>query len=279
MELVPPKVQKIIVAPLNWGLGHATRSIPIIRKLLAQKKEVILASDGEALELLQAEFPDLDSATLPSYKVRYDYSSLPMIVLSNSQNISSAIRRERKKCRTLVEEHQADMVISDSRFGFRCDTVPSVIITHQLNPLSSNPVLKWFLERGNRYYLNKFDECWVPDDAEHSLSGILSQNSKINKVRYLGPLSRLDKSLANNSDKYDLTIVLSGPEPARSRLEAELVETINTSDKRICLIRGTKAAKSIVLPDYWTTYNLASSQEMNILMVIGVLDISKMLQN
>lgn len=263
MELVPPTAKRIIVAPLNWGLGHATRSVPIIRKLLSQDKEVILASDGEALELLRAEFPQLATVSLPSYKVRYDNTSLLMIVLRNSLNISTAIHREKAKCKQLLKELKPDMIISDSRFGFRNRSVRSVIITHQLNPQSSNPIMRWFLEKGNRYFLNKFDECWVPDDVEHKLSGILSQNLKIKKVRYLGPLSRLDKTFRVESEVYDLAIVLSGPEPARSKLEAKLIDILGDAPSKICLVRGTKAAPSITLPDSWTTYHLADSQQIN----------------
>lgn len=263
MELVPPTAKRIIVAPLNWGLGHATRTIPIVRELLAQEKEVILASDGEALELLKAEFPQLKAVTLPSYQVRYDYASLFMLMLSNSPNISTAIRKEKAKCKQLIQELKPDMIISDSRFGFRNKSVRSVIITHQLYPLGSNPILRWFLEKGNRRFLNKFDECWVPDDMEHKLSGVLSQNPRINNVRFLGPLSRLDKNHTVKSEGYDLAIVLSGPEPARSKVEARLIELLEESPKKICLVRGTKAPAQVTLPKRWTIHHLADSQQIN----------------
>jgi len=262
--LIPQQVQKIIVAPLNWGLGHAARSIPIIQELISQGKKVHIASDGAALELLQKEFPQLPSSTITAYMVRYNYSSLAMIMLSNSLNVSKAIQREHQECRALVKELKADMVISDSRFGFRSESVPSVIITHQLNPLSSNPILKYFLEKGNRFFLNNFDECWVPDDAEHSLSGILSQNSKVKKVRYLGKLSRFKKDLITDEKKiFDLAVILSGPEPARTKLETQLIKLLSSSDKQICLIRGTKAAPTRTLPTNWTIHHLANSLKIN----------------
>ena len=65
------KNKKIIVAPLNWGLGHATRCIPIINGLLENGFEPIIASDGVALELLKKEFPKLISFELPSYNIKY----------------------------------------------------------------------------------------------------------------------------------------------------------------------------------------------------------------
>ena len=63
--------KKVLVAPLNWGLGHATRCIPIIRELIRQGAEVYLASDGAALTLLKLEFPELRIFELPSYGIRY----------------------------------------------------------------------------------------------------------------------------------------------------------------------------------------------------------------
>ena len=38
--------RRVLIAPLNWGIGHATRCIPIIKRLLEAGKEVIVAADG-----------------------------------------------------------------------------------------------------------------------------------------------------------------------------------------------------------------------------------------
>ncbi len=48
--------KKILVAPLNWGLGHATRCIPIIEALENNGYVPIIASDGVALEMLKKNF-------------------------------------------------------------------------------------------------------------------------------------------------------------------------------------------------------------------------------
>jgi len=263
MFLVPAEAQRIIVAPLNWGLGHATRSIPIIRRLVEQGKEVIIASDGEALELLIEEFPELPYHELPSYKVKYDHESLFRIVLSNSINIRTAIKREHISCKKLVEQCKADFVISDSRFGFRSSRVPSVIVTHQLKPISRNPLLKLLLNLGNAYYLNRFRECWVPDNEIRSLSGKLSENRLIRNASFIGPLSRLTKKTSSTgTKKYDLAILLSGPEPARTKLEAQLIQVLKASKKKICLVRGTTRASKTSFPEGWTILQLANSTQM-----------------
>ena len=267
MDFIPSSAQTIIIAPLNWGLGHATRCIPIINAFLANNKKVILASDGEALQLLKQEFPRLPHETLPGYKVRYDSDSLLQIVLGNSTNIARAIRKEKKAAKQLVDKHHTDLIISDSRFGFRAQKAHNIIISHQLNPQASNPLLKILLERGNRYFLNQFDKCWIPDTADHKLSGLLSQNNKIKCQHYIGPLSRFNTE--NNSadtnaiKKFDLSIILSGPEPARSKLETELIKTLAASSKKICLVRGTKELSTYQSPSSnWTIYDRLNSDQL-----------------
>ena len=63
--------KRILVAPLHWGLGHATRCIPIINALIEHSFEPIIASDGVALDLLKKEFPKLLCLELPSYNIEY----------------------------------------------------------------------------------------------------------------------------------------------------------------------------------------------------------------
>ena len=78
-----PKNKRILFAIMGWGLGHATRSIPLIRSLL-NNHEVILASKGIALNLLRQDFPNLKCITFPDYAVRYPRNKdflLPFICL------------------------------------------------------------------------------------------------------------------------------------------------------------------------------------------------------
>ena len=63
--------KNILIAPLNWGLGHATRCIPIIKALEENGFNPIIASDGVALALLKKEFPHLITLELPSYNIKY----------------------------------------------------------------------------------------------------------------------------------------------------------------------------------------------------------------
>ena len=257
---------KIIIAPLNWGLGHATRCIPLINTLLKAGKEVILASDGEALELLQEEFPQLNTEVLPAYNVLYKSDKVFQLVLSNAPKIFSAIRRERKVADQLYNKHKPDLIISDSRFGFRSDKVKSVIISHQLQLVSSNAFVGHWMNLVNTRLLNKFDGCWIPDDEQHSLSGELSQNPKIKSQSYLGTLSRLSPDVSSQKI-YDVTMILSGPEPARTNLEENLIKDFNTSTNNFCLVRGTTRLAPLALPTNWTVIDRANSTQINRLLL------------
>jgi len=258
MELVPPKAKRIIIAPLNWGLGHATRCIPIINQLIDHDKEVILASDGIALDLLRREFPQLQWTSLPSYNVSYRSDNLTQIIVSNSLRVTKAIYAEYFTCRSLVRKYQPDFIISDSRFGFRSTKVPSVILTHQLNPLAGNNPVGYLVKKMNNYYLNRFDECWIPDESNSLLSGSLSHNPKINNQSYIGILSRLTSKTVTSD--YDLGLILSGPEPARSKLEKELITILGNQDLKVVLIRGAKVKTTVPAPQSWTVYDLATSE-------------------
>ena len=263
MEFVPSHILKIIVAPLNWGLGHATRSIPIIQQLIDAGKEVVIASDGEALELLKREFPSLPAYHLPGYNVRYTSKNLWGILFKNSTNVMSAIRKEKAAARAIVQETGADMIISDSRFGFRVSGIPSVIISHQLSPIADDFLLHKIINWGNSYLLNLFNKCWVPDDNLQTLSGKLSEPNLIKKVEYIGPLSRLEKVEKSNM-AYDISIILSGPEPARSDLESKLASKANRSRKKICFVRGTVAPETrTIFSKHVTVVDLADSAQIS----------------
>ena len=71
--------KRILVAPLDWGIGHATRCIPIINALINHNYEVILAADGRPLHLLSAEFPQLEIIRFEGYNIKYS-NYLPMSI-------------------------------------------------------------------------------------------------------------------------------------------------------------------------------------------------------
>ena len=236
--------KRIVVAPLHWGLGHATRCIPIIRDL-CKNNTVAIASDGEALKLLQTEFPELDSFELPSYGIRYTFDSMIANMIIQGPGAIATIRKESKKANEIAENWNADILISDNRFGFRSDKTTNIYITHQLNIPANNPLIANIASRAHKRIINKFDQCWVPDyKGSKTLAGKMSQvNVKI-PTTYLGPVSRLKKESLPIT--YDFAAILSGPEPQRTTFESILMNVFSEfSDKKFCLVRGTSAERKV----------------------------------
>ncbi len=242
----------ILVAPLNWGMGHATRCIPIIRELKEHGFEVVLGSDGVALALLQKEFPKLECVELPSYHIEYAKKGkyFKWKLLKNSPKMMKAIKEERKQVKALVKSGRIDGIISDNRLGVYHKKVPSVFVTHQLKVLTGTTT--WLSTKAHHQFIRKFDECWVPDVAgTPNLSGKLGHPKKRSKnIHYLGPLSRLESKVLPK--KYDLMIILSGPEPQRTLLEERLSEEAKHFDGNVLFIRGKMAAKQ----EQFTNLNL-----------------------
>jgi uncharacterized protein (TIGR00661 family) len=246
--------KNILVAPLNWGLGHATRCIPIIKKLEEYHYTPILASDGNALELLKKEFPHLICLALPSYEIKYSKKgkNFKWKLVKNSPKTIRAIVKEKKVIKKWIEEYNLSGIISDNRLGVRSKKIPSVFITHQLTVLSGKTT--WISSKIHQFYISKFTECWVPDiEGPYNLSGKLGHLPKTHlKLKYIGVLSRLNKK--NLPIKNQLMVLLSGPEPQRSLLEEKLKLELIGFNKQVIFIKGIIEAKQKIEKKGLITY-------------------------
>lgn len=194
-------------------MGHATRCVPVIRKL-AQNNTVILGITPLTRTILEVEFPELKKIYVPSYNIRYS-NILPVWskLLFDWPRIRRIIRAERELIERIAEDEKIDVVISDSRFGLHTKAAYSVFITHQL--FLKAPFAADFAQAINKRYIKNFNEVWVPDfaDLNSSLSGELSHGRHYHpNVKYIGPLSRLEPT-AGVEIKYDYLLLPSGPEP------------------------------------------------------------------
>lgn len=238
----PAASPKVLVAPLNWGLGHATRCIPIIQELLRQGCTVLLAGEGAQKALLQREFPSLRFLSLPGYRVRYAASALwlaPKIV-AQIPRLLSAVKNEQAWLQKVAAEEKIDAVVSDNRYGLHHPAVHSVFVTHQLRIKAPLPWAEDVLQTLNYRYLNCFHECWIPDaEGGANLAGALSHPAAPPQipVRYLGPLSRFAAHQKANEGNY-LLLILSGPEPQRTLLETIFLEELKSYTKPVVLVRG-----------------------------------------
>ena len=221
----------ILITPLNWGLGHATRCIPIIKALLENNYIPIIASDGIALELLRKEFPYIKTLKLPSYQIEYakNGKNFKWKLLRNFPKMMKAVLNEKKMVKKWINKYDIGGIISDNRLGVFSKKVPSVFITHQLNVMTGNTT--WITSKLHQHIIKKYKECWVPDVEETpNLTGKLGHLETTDlKLKYIGPLSRMQKK--ENAKVYDLMIILSGPEPQRGLLEEKLRKEFNNNMK------------------------------------------------
>jgi len=255
--------QRILVASLNWGLGHSTRCIPIINALINQDFEPIIASDGAALLFLKKEFPKLLALELPCYHIRYPKKStyFKFHFLKSIPKIYTTIQQERQQTDKIIRDLNITGIISDNRLGVVSNKVPTVFMTHQITVLSG--LTSWLSTKVHQYYIEKYDECWIPDHQEHgNLSGKLGRNTSIKiPVKYLGPLSRFKKR--KTTMKYDFLILISGPEPQRSFFEELLLKTFKYYSGNIIMVRGViEQEVSQINYGNMTIYNFLSSNEL-----------------
>jgi len=234
---------RILVAVLNWGLGHASRSIPIIRAL-KKHNDVILASTGRSLTLLRDEFPDCEILDFPDYNVKYSRNSLVffLYLIIQIPRIFVRLLIEHYQTERLVKKHDIDLIFSDNRYGVYSNKIPSFLMTHQLQ--FKLPILircceftsVWF----NRLAFRKFKHIIVPDiDGSANLTGNLGHPRAFQnyaKLTYIGFLSSIDKK--PSTGPIDILFMISGPEPQRSILEELILKQVESISGRRVVVLG-----------------------------------------
>jgi uncharacterized protein (TIGR00661 family) len=232
----------VLVAPLDWGLGHATRCIPVIHGCLNADFEVIIGASGSSYEMLKKEFPLLLIVRMPSYGLRYGKKRWQTVLklLLQSFKILITINRESKWLKEFYKKKHLDIIISDNRFGLYHRSAYTIFITHQLSiKTPGNNWIEKMVQKINYRFINKFNHCWIPDAAGNmNLAGELSHPASMPgiPVTYLGSLSRIKKQSAviNNH----LLILLSGPEPQRSILEEMITTQLKALQLSAIMVRG-----------------------------------------
>jgi uncharacterized protein (TIGR00661 family) len=232
------KNKKIIFTVLNWGIGHATRSIPLIHQLQKNGNEVLIISDGEALNVLKISFPDQEIKEIPSYNISYPQKgSFTLGMLRQSFQIIKAIKSEKEAITLIAKSFRPDILISDNRYGCYLEDVPSYIITHQLQLMYKNPLKKWLSHLIINYLVRPFDAIWIPDHASINLSGAMTHPKMVIPKYFIGLHTSL--KIEDTPLKNSVMIMLSGPEPRRSQLENTFLELIpKVSDSNFILVAG-----------------------------------------
>lgn len=246
---LPVMPKRILICPLNWGLGHATRCVPVINAIIKQGADVLLAADGAAFDFLKLEFSEQKIIRLPGYNIRYPLKgNMIFSMVVQLPKIFSAIKAEHLLLRKIIDEHNIDIVVSDNRYGCYSENIPSVFITHQLH-IQTPPgllLLKPFINSLNKKYISRFTKVWVPDIAgENNLTEKLSHPPAKNAV-YIGALSRFKNGKNNFKEKYRLLVLLSGPEPQRTMLEQKLLKQLENFPEPVLFVRGVFCEEKIL---------------------------------
>ena len=241
------KSPRILVCPLNWGLGHATRCIPIVKELLQAGAEVIIGANGDAAALLKKEFPSLVHLDTPGITMKYSKARLlfPLVMASQFGNFKKQIAEEKNWLEKTIVAYNIDGVISDNRYGLYITKIPSVLITHQLNIKTGFG--NWVDAVVNKMFLlpllNRFSTIWIPDnEMGYTLGGELSHPKQKPSARlfYLGLVNRFANS--TNEEAAKILVLLSGPEPQRTILEKKIIADCEFSRERIVIVRGLPAS-------------------------------------
>lgn len=255
--------KRVLIAILNWGLGHATRCMPIIQHLLKMGIEPILASDGRALLLLQKEYPNLKTIDLPAYNVTYRSENMMWNIAPQIPKILKAIRQEHKALPQIIKDYQIDAIISDNRFGCYTSTIPSVFITHQVNIKIPFQGGAGFINYLNRQFIKRYNTCWIPDvPTSPNLAGTLSDATQLENHQYIGILSRL--KYEKRPKKYDIAVVLSGPEPQRTFLEKSIIQQLQKTTYKAIVIKGKTDENEHTKPTkYLELYSFLTAKKLN----------------
>lgn len=237
---------KILVCPLNWGLGHATRCIPLIEQLLQEGNEVVIAADGHPLALLRQAYPQLNWIEWPSYCIRYSASSSQVgAMLRSAIPILRGIISEHRKLHKLLNHQHFDAVLSDNRFGMFSRQTYCVYMTHQLMIKMPERLkrLEPIVHSLHRFVLSKYAMCLVPDYAgSENLAGDLAhQYPALSHTRFIGPLSRFQGIQCQPNPDYTVVALISGPEPTRTLFEESIIARYAHQSISILVVRGLPA--------------------------------------
>ncbi len=271
--------RRILIAPLDWGLGHTTRCIPIIKHLLQAGHHVIAACNKWQRSFLQQTFPGIEFVQLDGYNITYSNKLSPAGAanLKLVPQVCRAIKSEHDWLQQHLATLKPDGIIADNRYGLYSNTIPCVIITHQLQVQTGmGAAANKLVQRMHYRFLEQFNEVWVPDVADaHNLAGQLSHTLKLPaKTTYIGLLSQFGGQQKKEANEGYLLVLLSGPEPQRSMLSALLWAQLKEHKGRVIFVAGSQAAQQPepTLPANITYYKtLAGAQLADTLMAADII--------
>ncbi len=257
---------EIIYGVCSWGLGHATRSLPVLRRLLSENNNITVISNGRSLEVLKKELGEqITYVDIPDY---------PMLLSENTRQFLAKsmvywpvfikrIEDGLTQLQKILDKKHYDCIISDARYDMYSKKTPSFFISHQMrimNPLQIK-MFEHAMERFNMFFFKRYVSVMVPDYKENNLSGDLSHNLKRideNAIHYVGVLSDFTRRPMNKN--IDYLISISGPEPQRSILEETLASQAEKLEGTVVMTLGKAENYSITKKKHLTTYSFVTKE-------------------
>jgi uncharacterized protein (TIGR00661 family) len=260
----------LLFSCLDWGLGHTTRSVPLIKEFLILGCDLIVACNSTQKAILQPEFPDISFVELQGYGIKYARNTwvTRFKIILQLTKILTRIKCENRWLNSFISENKIDGLISDNRYGLYHPKIPCVFITHQLHIRSGYGGLADKISQKILYrFINRFSVCWVPDyEKTHKLAGILShpKTPPSIPVQYIGALSRLTPCNGFIEKKIDVLVIISGPEPQRTILESLIIRQADSlTARKIVLVRGLPGVATYKSPSAMTIFNHVDSGALN----------------
>lgn len=252
----------IFIAPLDWGLGHATRCVPVIKQL-QQENKIIIGVTALTKKVFDEEFPQIQQLQIPGYNVKYS-KVLPLWLklFFDWPGISTVIKKEHALLQEVILKYKIDLVISDNRFGLYSKNIHSIFITHQV--FLKTPFATGIAQGVNKNYILNFNEIWIPDleNEKESLSAELSHGKHFHpQVKYIGPQTRL-QTIPGNEKKYDHLLLLSGPEPQHSVLRELLIKKVKENPQMKFAIVTNKFEQQVKNLEVFISPNVQKLSEL-----------------
>jgi UDP:flavonoid glycosyltransferase YjiC (YdhE family) len=248
---------RVLFAVGSWGLGHATRDLPLIRGLQDAGHTVTIVGSGASLRLLRSELGErCDFVEFPGMRVplgrtpfRFYLKYTLLLPLIWWDTI-----RQHDQFETLLRRRRFDVLISDNRYAAWSRQLPSYLIAHGLRFIA--PGRKKLLERGlewfNAAWFRPYRRILVPDFERNDLSGDLSHGLHFyprDQVRYIGLLSSV--RARNLPVDLDVFVSISGPEPQRTILERTIARQLPAVPARGLVALGRPGSRARTRVNGW----------------------------
>ena len=262
--------KRILIAPLDWGLGHTTRCVPLIRYILSLGHIPVVACNATQRSFIEETFGAIDIIHLKGYDVTYSkWNRFGQIgLLSQLPRIKKCIHNEYKWLQEQAEALKLDGIISDNRYGLFHPVIPSVIMTHQLQVQTGfGNAADRVIQKLHYKYLYRFSATWVVDTADvPNLGGKLSHPERLPRnANYIGLLSQFEGLAADHPkpETGTLLVLLSGPEPQRTELSKILWQEVLQYNRNVIFVDGSdKAIAPETVPPHITYHKRLTNKHL-----------------